>query len=76
MRLEDLPAADQRAIRSGRARAPEMSAAGRPARPRGQAGRWHCRGIGGCGEAFAAYARAERHIDQTHRAGRLDWTDR
>lgn len=29
-----------------------------------------------CGATFTAYATAERHIDQAHHAGRLEWEDR
>jgi hypothetical protein len=39
----------------------------------GRGGRWTC---ARCGNSYRAYAPAERHIDQEHHAGRIEWADR
>jgi len=31
--------------------------------------RWQCHA---CGQIFAAYAKAERHVDETHGGGRIE----
>ncbi|HEY7009061.1 MAG TPA: hypothetical protein VH395_08985 [Jatrophihabitantaceae bacterium] len=75
MRLEELPpklrrAAIEAIARDELARLPKRPPVSRRAVARPAGGRWTC---ARCRAEFRAYATAERHVDETHGAGRIEW---
>jgi ribosomal protein L37AE/L43A len=75
MRLEELPPKLRRAAinaiaRDELARLPKRPSVSRRAVARPAGGRWTCVR---CRAVFGAYAAAERHVDDAHGAGRIEW---
>jgi hypothetical protein len=66
VRLEDLPPAVRVQVAVPLGQRPKR---GRGSRGATRGGAWRC---GRCGERFTIYTKAERHVDELHRAGRLD----
>jgi hypothetical protein len=65
-RFVDLPAADRRAIRAGRATVPRPPPAVRGSSAAGGPAAYRCHR---CGDTFGSYRAAERHVDATHWPG-------
>jgi hypothetical protein len=66
VRFADLPAADRRAIRAGRATVPCPPTAVRGSSAAGGPAAYRCHR---CGDTFPSYRAAERHIDDHHWPG-------